>query len=85
MTVLNLKTARNKCQFPINDPNKTDFKVGDMVLLKNHTPTIAFDSKYKPIYRICKQISDKTFDIQDCTGKVRHLSIHSTFTINNSD
>ena len=32
MTILNLKTARDKCPPPIIDPHKTDFKVGDMVL-----------------------------------------------------
>ena len=46
-----------------------------MVLLKNHAPTTAFDIEYKTSYRICKQISDKVFDIQDNTGKVRHTSI----------
>ena len=46
MTVLNLKTARDKCPPPIYNPNKTDFKAGDMVLLKNYTLTTAFGSKY---------------------------------------
>ena len=45
-TVLNVKTARDKCPPPINDPNKTAFKVEDMLLLKNkHAPRKAFDSK----------------------------------------
>ena len=43
MTVLNLKIARDKCSHLINDPNKMDCKVADMVLLKNHIPTTAFD------------------------------------------
>ena len=34
MTVLSVKTARDKFPSPINDPDRTDFKVGDMVLLK---------------------------------------------------
>ena len=54
MTVLNLKTDGDKCPPPIKDPHKTDFKVGDMVLLKKHTPTTAFDIKYKTSYQICK-------------------------------
>ena len=36
------------------DPHETDIKVGDMVLLKNHTPTVAFDIKYKTGYQICE-------------------------------
>ena len=38
--------------FPIKDPHETDFKVGDKILLKNHSPTTAFDVKYKTSYRI---------------------------------
>ena len=40
-----------------------------------HTLTTAFDVKYKPSYRICKWLSNKAFNIQDNTGKVRHTSI----------
>ena len=41
MTVLNLKTARDQCPPLIIDPQKSYFKVGDMVLLKSHTLTTA--------------------------------------------
>ena len=34
MAALNLQTARDKHLPPINNPNKTDFKVGDITLLK---------------------------------------------------
>ena len=71
IAVLNLKVARP----PIKDPNKSNLKVEDMVLLKNHTPTTASDYKYKPSFIICKQLSDNTFDVQDSTGKIRWVSI----------
>ena len=45
--------------------NKTDYKVGDMVLIKNHIPMAAFDSKYRPSFRICRWLSDKAFNVQD--------------------
>ena len=77
MAVLNLKIARNKCPPHIKDPNKTEFKIGDMVLLKNHTPTEAFDSKYKPSFKICKIVSVKAFDVQEQGKK---MSIYTTFT-----
>ena len=54
MTVLNLKTASDNCPPPINDPNKTDLTVEDMVLLKNHTPRTAFNCKYRLSFRICR-------------------------------
>ena len=75
MIVLNLKTSRKKCPAPIQDPHKSDFKVRDMVLLKNHTLNTAFDIKCQTSYQICKWPSDKAFDIQDNTGKYRHMFI----------
>ena len=63
MTALNLKTTTDRCLPPTNDPNKTDFKVAYMVLLKKHTMTTAFNTKNKPSYRVLKQLSNKAFDI----------------------
>ena len=50
MAILNLKKTRDKCPSQIRDQDKTDFKIGDMVLINTNTP---FDSKYKLIFRIC--------------------------------
>ena len=35
MAILNLITTRDKCTPPFGDLDKTDFKAGDMVLIKN--------------------------------------------------
>ena len=70
MAILNLKNARDKCPPPVRDPDKTDFKIGDMVFIKNHTPNDTFDLKYKSSFQICKRILDKAFNIQNSTGKV---------------
>ena len=59
MVVPNLKIARDKCPPLTWTPDKTEFKGGDMVLLKNHSQTSTFDTKYKPRFRICKQIFEK--------------------------
>ena len=40
-----------------------------MVLLNNYTPTTTLDVKYKTSYWVCKQQSDKAFDIKDSSGK----------------
>ena len=48
---------------PARDPDRTNFKIGDMVLLRNHTSKDTIDLIYKPSFRICKKISDKAFDI----------------------
>ena len=58
MAVLNLKIAQDKIPPHIKDPSQTNFMIGDMVLLKNHTPKDTLHSKYKPIFWICKKISD---------------------------
>ena len=71
MAILNLKMARDKCLPPLKDPDRTDFKIGHMVLIKNHTPKDTFDFKYKPSFWICKKISDKAFEAQDKLGKVK--------------
>ena len=71
MAILNLKTAWDKCPPPIRDLDKADLKVGDMVLIKNHTPEDTFDSKYNPCFQNCKRILDKALDVHNITGKVR--------------
>ena len=50
------------------------------MLIKNQIPQSPFNAKYKPSYGIIKKIDDKSFDVQDPTGKVkivsaRHLQI----------
>ena len=77
MAVLNVKTARDKCCPPIWDPDMAEFKVGDMV---SYTPTSVFDTKYEPSFKTCKWISDKAFDVQDSTEKVRHVYTTSPIT-----
>ena len=37
--------------------------------MKNQTLQSPFDAKYKQSYRIIKRIGDKSFDVQDATGK----------------
>ena len=74
MAVLNFKMTRDKCPPPVRDPDRTHFKIGDMVLIKSHTPKDASDSKYKPSFIIFKQTSDKAFDVQDGVGKVGQVS-----------
>ena len=69
MAGLNLEMASDRCPLPIRDPDKIDFKIGDMVLIKNHTPKDTFDSKYQSSFRICKKTLDKAFDVQDSAGK----------------
>ena len=63
MEIINLKSTRDICPPQIRDADKTEFKIRDMVLLKTHTQMNAFDSKYKPSFRMCTRISDKAFDV----------------------
>ena len=77
IAILNLQIARDKCLPPIIDLDKTDFKIGNMALIKNHIPKDAFDCNYKTSFIICKKTSDLIFkfDVQGSTGKVRWVSI----------
>ena len=63
--------ARDKFTPPIRYPDKTNFKIGDMVLIRDHAPKDNFDLKYKTSFRIYKKVSKKAFDIQGSAGKVR--------------
>ena len=76
MAILNLKLEESNVLLWLErDQGKTEFKVEDMVLLNNHTPTDAFNTKYKPNFRICKRISDKVFGIQGIAVKIRWVCI----------
>ena len=75
MAVHNLKIAWDKCPPPLRDPDKTEFKVEEMMLLKKHTPIDDFNTKHKPSFKICNRISDKAFDVQDSTGMNRWISL----------
>ena len=75
MAVLNLKMAWEKSPPPIKDPSIITFKIGDMVLLRNHTPKILVIPNINPVSEFCKKISDKTFELQDHLGKVKWGSI----------
>ena len=46
------------------------FKVGDLVLLRNHKKQTPWYAKYMSIFLICKGILDGTYDLQDCSGYV---------------
>ena len=48
---------------PIIDPHKTDFKVGDMVFLKNHTLTTAFDINTRLVIESVNDYLTKHFDM----------------------
>ena len=54
MTVLNLKTARDKCPPPIIDPHKTDFKVGRHGSFEESHPNYSIGVIYMTSYQICK-------------------------------
>ena len=44
------------------------------MLIKNQTPQSTFNAKYKPSYQIIKKIGDRSFDVQDPSGKVKRVS-----------
>ena len=75
MAVLKFKWQETNAVPQLRDPDRTDFEIGHMVLIMNHTTKDVFDSKYKYSLQICKKILDKAFDVQDSAGKVRQVSV----------
>ena len=74
LAVLNLKIAQDKCSPLLRDPDKTEFKVEDVVLLENNVQMDAFNTKYKPSSRSYR-ISDQAFDAYNSIRKIRWVSI----------
>ena len=58
----------------MGNPHNDELKIGDLVLIKNQTPQSPFNARYKPSYQIIKKIGDKSFKVQDPTGKVKRVS-----------
>ena len=69
IAILSPKFARGKSPLPIRDHGKTEFKVGDVVFLRNHTPTNAFDTKYKTSFRILKEFLTKLWTYRIAQGR----------------
>ena len=74
LVVLNVKMSHDRYPPPMGNPHNEEIKIGDLVLTKNQTPQSPFDARYKPSYGIMKRIGDKSFDMQDPTGKVKRVS-----------
>ena len=73
LAAINLKRVRDKQPIKkTKDPPK--FKVGDLVLLKNHKKQ-TWDTKYMPNFHICEVLNDRTYDLQDITSHGRHVSV----------
>ena len=75
LAVLNLKMSHDRYPPPIGNPHNEELKIGDLVLIKNQTLQSSFNAKYKPSYRKFKRIGDKSFDMQDPTGKIKRVSV----------
>ena len=71
LAVLYLKMSRDRYPPPMDNPHNEELKIADLVLIRNQTLQSPFNAKHKPSYRIIKRISDKSFDVQDPTGKVK--------------
>ena len=75
LAVMNLKMSHDRHPPPTGNSCNDELKTGDLVLIKNQTPQPPFDARYKPSYQIIIKIGDKSFDVQDPTGKVKRVSV----------
>ena len=78
IAVLNLKMSHDRYLPPIANAHNGKLKIGDLVLIKNQTLQSPFNAIFKPSYRIIKKISDRSFNMQDPTGKVKEY-LHGTY------
>ena len=75
MAVHNLKVARDRCPPLTWDPDKAEFKVEKMVLLKK-PQLMHLVLNVNPASESVNIYLTKLFDIQDSKGNVRCVSIH---------
>ena len=74
MNIMSLKRARDH-DSPKMNQSTPSFRVGDMVLIRNHSRDSPFDTKYIPSYRIIKIINERAVDVQDMIGNIRWVNI----------
>ena len=64
-----------------NSKNKLEFKVGDLVLLKNHNKSHPWEEMCIPEVHLCKIINDHAFDLWDAIGQINHTSIANIYLL----
>ena len=74
MNIMSLKRARD-LDLPKMNQSTPFFRVGYMVLIRNHSRDSLFDTKYIPSYRIIKIINECAVDVQDTIGNIRRVNI----------
>ena len=74
LVVLNLKMLHDRYPPPMGNLLNDELKKGDLVLIKNQTLQSPFSARYEPSYRIIKKIGDKSYHVQDPTGKVKRVT-----------
>ena len=47
LAVLNLKMSHDRYPPPMGNPHNEELGIGDLLLIKNHTPQPPFDARYK--------------------------------------
>ena len=74
MNIMSLKRARDQ-DSPKMNQSTPSFRVGDMLLIRNHSRDSPFDMKYIPSYRIIKIINEPVIDVQDMIDNIRWVNI----------
>ena len=74
MTTAQIQYAATKRNQSFKPMKPHDFKVGDLVLVRNHTST-AFQEKYQDSYQVVRLLGNNQLEIKDQNNHVRQVHI----------
>ena len=76
MTMAQIQYAATKRNQSFKPVKPCDFKVGDLVLVRNHMSK-AFQEKYQDSYRVVRLLGKNQLEVKDQNNHIRHLLLMS--------
>ena len=74
MTTMQIEYAAKRRNQNFKPVKPHDFKVGDLVLVRNHTSK-AFQEKYQDSFHVIRLLGKNQLEVKDQTGHVRQVHI----------
>ena len=73
LAALNTKEAHSKDNKDKYD-NIPQYKIGDLVMIKNHDKKLNWDAKYIPNFRVIRLVATQQLEVSDPTGRLGKLN-----------
>ena len=80
LTVSNTKEACSKQKHDKND-DIPQFKIRDLIMIKNFDKKLNWDTKYVPHFRVVRKIGTRQLEVSDLKGRLWKLNISDVHKI----